>query len=409
MSAATSPNEKTEDAKQGPKPGSPGEALAAIGSALAKGAKEAASTADPNVPTAFALGWQMAELYRPHSRRRSKPAAQDDLPGLGALEDAHRIKILVDQVQAGLARLHDAISKTGLPSPDLAKARPQIEGAEEQRKHAVWALHMDTLALLTATDFRLGKAYGLGRALADTCRKPTNAAEACAQLDRHRLSNLLSWLDDLSSALPQHAAHSVAASLERWRDCALQWHDRTLPMSDDELLRRLRRQGELWRALLSGEKHPVEMLEVDNWLDVARDFMRRASRIGRGLALRMPLLTFMIVALFGVGVWLMLHQHDEPAAIVAGATSVIGSLGLTWKGIGGALGQLLEKLEQPLFGAATDKAIADAITLLPGYSKHDKRKRGVVAMDMPMAHSGGLPSAAPAPAREASAGCAEAS
>lgn len=382
MEVKKTDSEKKDEAK----PGAPGEALAAIGSALAKGAKDPADTADPNVATAFALGWQMAELYRPHRRRRSKPAAEDDLPGLGALQDADRIKILVDQVQAALTRLHDAVAKTGLQSPDIAAMRAQLEGGDEQRRQAVWKLHMETIALLTAADFRLGKAYGLGRALADTCRKPANAAEVGQQLDHHRLSNLLGWLDELSSALPRHAGHSVAASLERWRDCAESWQDGTLEMSEDELLRRLRRQGELWRALLSGEKQGSEMLEVDNWLDVARDFMGRAGRIGRGLVWRMPLLTALIVALFGLGVWLMLRQHDEPAAIVAGATGVIGSLGLTWKGIGGTLGQLLEKLEQPLFGAATDQAIADAITLLPGYRKHDKRKRGTVAMDMAPVH-----------------------
>lgn len=389
MSTTTSGNEKKDEAK----PGSPGEALAAIGSALANGAKDAASTADPNVATAFALGWQMAELYRPHRRRRSTPVDQDDLPGLGVLADAHRVKILVDQLQAGFARLHDAISKTGLSSPDISKVRTQLEGADEQRQGAVWKLHMEAIALLTAADFRFGKAYGLGRALADTCRKPANSADFYKQLDRGRLSNLLGWLDELSSALPQHAAHSVAASLERWRDCAEKGKEGKPPAREDDLLPLLRRQGELWRALLSGEKHGSEMLEVDNWLDVARDFMRRASRIGRGLVWRMPLLSALIVVLFGLGVWLMLHQHDEPAAIVAGATGIVGSLGLTWKGIGGTLGQLLEKLEQPLFGAATDKAIADAITLLPGYSRHDKRKRGTVALDMP-----------PAQSREASSG-----
>jgi hypothetical protein len=371
--------EKTQEAK----PGSPTDALVAIGSALVKGGKESADAADPNVAVAFMLGWQMAELYRPHRRRRTKPLSQEDLPGLGALEDSARIKILVDQVQAGLTRLHDTVSVTGLSSPDISELRPKLEGADEQRRRqAVWGLHMDTIALLTAANFRFGKAYGLGRALADTCRKPENCGEVCEELGRRRIANLLGWLDELSSALPQHAGHSVAASLERWRDCAAQWKDGTSPISDDELLRRLRRQGELWRALLSGEKHGSEMLEIDNWLDVAHGFMRRAGRIGRGLVLRMPLLTLLILALFALGVWLMLRQHAEPASIVAGAAGIVGSLGLTWKGIGGTLGQLLEKLEQPLIGAATDQAIADAITLLPRYSKHDRRKRGAIALDM---------------------------
>src|SRR5450759_2243692 len=82
-----------------PTPGAPSDALAAFGDALAKAAKSTSqSRSDPQVSAAFALGWQMAELYRPQRRRRVE-AADDDLPGLGSLGDRDRIEILVDQVQ----------------------------------------------------------------------------------------------------------------------------------------------------------------------------------------------------------------------------------------------------------------------------------------------------------------------
>jgi hypothetical protein len=120
-------------------------------------------------------------------------------------------------------------------------------------------------------DFRLGKAYGLGRALADTCRKPSDAATLKTELGRNRVANLLGWLDDLSSALRAHAAHSVAESLGRCCDWS---EDHGVADVDQRTLATLRRQGEPWRALLSGEKRATETLEIDNYLDAAQDLAR---------------------------------------------------------------------------------------------------------------------------------------
>jgi hypothetical protein len=368
------------------KPGSPADALSALGDALVRAARAPADRSDPNVAVAFSLGWQMAELYSPHHRQQT-PSSEERLPGIGSLSDQARLGILVDQIQTGLAKLNDQLSRAGFGPFDLGSLRVQVS-SEEARRRAVRELHMRVLGALTAVDFRLGKAYGLGRALADTSRQPTNRASICEELEHHRLANLLGWLDDLSSALPAHAGHSVAKSLVRWRDWAKQWRRqpasrraRRQALSEQQALSRLRRQGELWRALLSGEKSGGEMLEIDNWLDVARSFMRRIGRIARGLIWRMPLLSMLIVGLFGAGVWLMLDKHNF-GWVVAGAGGVLSSLGLTWKGIGGSLGQLAGRLEQPLFGAATDQAIADAITLLPRYQKKDRRDRASLALEM---------------------------
>ena len=71
---------------------------------------------------------------------------------------------------------------------------------------------------LTAADFRLGKAYGLGRALAETtlvtdAKNPQTFERVFA---RYRLANLLSWLADLKSVFPPHAAEAVRGSLQAW-------------------------------------------------------------------------------------------------------------------------------------------------------------------------------------------------
>ena len=230
--------------------GAPADAVGAFEAALVAAAKAApADTADPTVSLAFAFGWQMAELFRPQLRHRSE-RRDDDLPGLGSLSGQQRREISVDQIQAALTQLTPAIQKAGLtpPTTELATVRTALGNWDAAGAGAVDALHLKLLGTLTAADFRLGKAYGLGRALADTCRKPTDGAGVKEALDAFRVANLLAWLDELSSALPPHAAHSVYTSLVSWRDRAAA--QTQLP---DSTVGTLKRQGELWRSLLSGE------------------------------------------------------------------------------------------------------------------------------------------------------------
>ena len=76
------------------------------------------------------------------------------------------------------------------------------------------------------------------------------------QLAEHRIANLRQWLDDLSSALPIHSAHSVSESLERW----VKWAATPAAAGEANALAQARRQGELWRSLLSGEKRGTDLL-----------------------------------------------------------------------------------------------------------------------------------------------------
>jgi hypothetical protein len=384
--------------------GSAIDAVAAIGAALAKAAEaKPADTADPTVSSAFALGWHMSELYERHL-----PAAErkpPDLPGLGSLTDKQQIAVLVDQVEAGVERIKDPISQAGLEPIDLSAIEALGHGAPET--DPVLRTHVELLSELTAADFRVGKAYGLGRALADSCREPSDPGTVTDELDPLRIANLLRWLDDLATAFPPHAANSVSKSLIRWSDAlhpptALQepgrwqvkakwerlkarwdrWQKRgaiSAPVDSKDAFQTLRRQGELWRALLSGEKRGTDMLEIDNYLDAARQVAARTAAIVRGVAVRMPLLAALVLGLVGVGIWLL--AEGSSSQLVGGVTSVLVALGVTWKGLGGALGQLAGKLEQPLWGAVLDDAIADAITLLPSNTAETFGRRRV-AMEM---------------------------
>lgn len=368
----------------------PADAFGAFEAALVAAAKATPTdTSDPVVSLSFALGWQMAELFRPQLRHRTE-RRDGDLPGLGSLDDQQRREISVNQIQAAIAQLTPSIQKAGLPAPTAEPdaVRAALGNWDADGAAAVEALHLKLVGVLTAADFRFGKAYGLGRALADTCRKPADAAGVKDELDRYRLANLLAWLDDLSSALPPHAAHSVYTSLQSWLDWAM-----AQAQPSDSTIATLKRQGELWRSLLSGEKRGTEMLEIRNYLEAAGQVATRMSSIFWKTIWRFRWLSAIVLALVIAAIVLL--ALGGSSKIVAGAGTLLAALGLSWKGVGGALGQLAGKLEQPLWGAVLDAAIADAITLHTD-NNNDQLGRAKLASDL-AAGSQRAPKAAPPP------------
>ena len=93
--------------------------------------------------------------------------------------------------------------------------------------------------------------------------------------------------------------------------------------------------------------------------------------MGLRLLRQFPEVVIGVVALFVVGVVLVVVT-DSAAAIVAGAGTILASVGLTWRGAGRSVGGLAGKLEQPLWGAELDIAITEAITLL---EREDPKRR----------------------------------
>jgi hypothetical protein len=324
----------------------------------------AAPGSDSHVETAFALGWQMAELYRPELyHHRGRAATGDGLPGLGGLDSKQRRQLGLAQVQAALARLRDAIEQSELTTPGLDAARHALDAdaPEEELRAAIAALHEQLLLVLTAADFRLGKAYGLGRALADTSQGPRSLEALRRELAPHRIATLGAWLSDLGSALPPHAAHVAHVSLNAWST----WAAGRDAEADASSWKLLRRQGELWRALLSGEKRATDMLTTTNYLDAARKLLARLRTLVLAFLKRFWLLVLAIVALFAGGVTLILTL-DDSGGIAAGAGAIAASLGLSWKGIGHGLGGLLDKVERPLWDVELSAAVAEATCLVPG-------------------------------------------
>jgi hypothetical protein len=328
-------------------------------------AEDAAAPArDEGVRTAFALGWQMAELYRRGETQATQAQLQVDLPEVGSLAGPDRRNLRFAQVDAALARLRQAITDAGLSVPTTDAVRGAAERGEAEARAAILALHAELLRVLTAADFRLGKAYGLGRALCDTCRVHS-AKDVQRELGSDRVGNLYSWLLDLKTVLPPHAGESVYQSLREWELWASQPEVDSHPLDwerDQGTVEQvLFRQGEIWRALLSGEKKATDML-------VARDYADAAGKLfmdGVALLKRLPWQLWLVVGgALGLAVagLILASLIGNVSSVVAALGGLAAALGISWTGLRQTLGTAAASLRKPLWGAALDRAIVVAIT-----------------------------------------------
>ena len=310
---------------------------------------------DRKVMVAFCLGWQMAEVYRPDQRGGPKPASQDDLPGISRLSASERQEMGLFQVQAGITKLRDPICDAGLNVPNaqqFAANVTKLSGTQARHK-AIRDFHVDLLATLTAADYRLGKAYGLGRALADTTRLHPDWHD---ELAPYRVATVAGWIRELASALPPHTAHPVAQSLEAWSRWA-----HAEDGDGGQTRRKLSSQGRLWRSLLSGEKRATDVLETADYLRAGEGMVKRSGALAARFLRHYWWLVLIVVALLVLGVWLIVGPGSGLAAGLGGA-SIFASLGLSWKGIGKSLGTSGARVEEPLWQAELDQAIYERIT-----------------------------------------------
>jgi hypothetical protein len=324
------------------------------------------------VPRAFALGWQMAELYRGAFKSRQPwPPPPERLPGIGRLPSDQRLGLGIDQVTVALSRLAPTNPPGPLKPLTTERLRELYEHAATDPADghdALYRLHVETLQTLSATDLRLGKAYSLGRALADSVCMPDEPRGFATSFGRFRLDILRAWLNDLASALPPHSAGAVLQSLTRWEAWAPNFAAARPENSLGDGERRelaviLRRQGELWRAVLSGEKNAVDMLSGDDYRRAAGTLLSGARKSLVRTSLPFVVAAVIVTAIVIAAVlWLVNNDTTRAVATIAAAA---GALGITWKSASAVLQRAAKTLEQPLWGAAMNAAIAEAVTYLP--------------------------------------------
>jgi hypothetical protein len=246
-------------------------------------------------------------------------------------------------------RLTALVGSLKLDRIDPGNVASQLgEGTEAKDVAVAW--RPDLAAALRGADSRYAKAYGLGEQL----NRLRNEAYTTALFAQPWVAAMLVALDGLSTALPPHAARAVSNSIRRWETLE------TAPPNPEVLIQA---QCDLWRSLLAGEKKGTEMLEPQNYLDAAERLSQKLRKLGVSVIRRFPVLISVIVFLFVGGIVLLIVGSSAGTTAVAGISAVLAAFGLTWKGVGGALGKLAGKIEAPLWGGELDGAITDAITL----------------------------------------------
>jgi hypothetical protein len=370
---AAEPVPQSQPAGNGLGPGTPSEFTSAFADAVVAAVRQQeASTAEGHVATAIALGWYLAALAHPGDVTRTAAAARGDLAGPAEPSSTTALAFFRCHVEVAYARLEELVQRARLSLPDLEALGECIDAGKDADRRTVAAeLDGGVLAVLSAVDFRLSKAYALGRGLMNLTSRPSADTTLAEHLAAERVAPIVADIDDLSSALAPHAGHSVRASLVEWR-ASIREGSRVAPETPETWLC-LARQGELWRALLTGEKQGLHMLEIEDYVDAAERLSRRMRTVALRLVKRFPEVVVAVVVLFAAGVSLIAFTNSE-AAVVAGAGSVLASLGLTWRGVGRSLGSLAGKLERPLWGAELDAAITQAITLLEREEGRDVAK-----------------------------------
>jgi len=373
--------EQAEPAGPHPGNGKPSDLASAFTDAFVSAARaQESAAAEAHVAAAVTLGWFLAALAHPGPPRDTAAAARGDLGPVAGITDAQMVDYCGSHSKVAFAKLKDLVAETALALPaeqlDLCLAAADADA----RRGAAADLDSKALAVLSATDIRLGKAYAVGRGLQTLATRPEPDATLKSHLTGPAVAPVVAAIDDLGSALAPHAGHSVRASILEWR-ASIETRSDVAPETTETWLQ-LARQGELWRALLSGEKSGLDMLEIDDYLDAAERLARRMRKLAATVLKRFWLLVVLIVALFGGGVALIVAT-DTDAAVVAGAGTILASLGLSWRGLGRSLGGLAAKLERPLWGAELDTAITQAITLLPrekGRDTTEQRRKVAVAL-----------------------------
>ena len=107
------------------------------------------------------------------------------------------------------------------------------------------------------------------------------------------------------------------------------------------------------------------MLEQQDYIFAASKTLGQLGALTWRFALKFWYLVLAIAALLAASILFVVEDPNSSAHVAAGLGGLLASLGLTWKGIGGSLGKAASKLERPVWEAALDMQIAEAMTLTP--------------------------------------------
>lgn len=290
------------------------------------------------------LGWRVAALHalRPTTMKPLTDAERGLLPNRRSLQTPDRLELEVNAI-AGVA------SRAGVPIGDkelrallaLAVTADSSARAEQEFRDLVAVRHVDFAKRLWAADEPQGKAYELGNFLSDTWNPlavpgADKRSELSTVFEAERVGRMKVLLDDLQARIDPVAVHAVSHQLQQWCDGipdVLQRSGRVEAKLDFDLLRN---QTVIWRQMLTGDKEPEAWIDHAGRSQVRTEVSRQMWRRYRVvLGVTLPLL-----AAIGAGLASYYDGHEDTVrAVVTGALTVLGALGITRASMIGALRQ----------------------------------------------------------------------
>jgi hypothetical protein len=132
----------------------------------------------------------------------------------------------------------------------------------------------------------------------------------------------------------------------------------------ESVTRALHRQGQLWRAILSGERDCLGFLSTDDYLRVADQLLGDIRQLAVRFVRQFWLITTALVILVIATITAVFVFHAATALIAAVVTTA-GAVGITWKGAASSLGRVLQQAQRPLWETELDAAIAVKATQMP--------------------------------------------
>ena len=379
-----------------------------------------ASATDPIASACFRLGWRVEELFSRFEVPERPPRAYDlaQLPGLSKLTSYDWQRLGLDQVDFVVGQVTArAGTPAAVPLNLTTDARRKLEatieegdGAASRREEyraALSRLHVNLLITLTAANSSYGKAYGLGRALADTTCPHQTADQLARSFESHRIGQLYVWLDELASLLPDHAARAVAQSLDWWQQAVTgaiagsklsssslpasylsssasrpsRWKQaaaapsphrqraltsQTDPPTVGSLAAAVARQGAVWRGVLDGDKLCTDLLTQQDYLRAGDRLARRYADLAVRALRTMPwLLILLLFLLVAVVLVLVFIPGSAVARTATAVVAIAGTFSGIWKVVRTRVAPIAAQLERPLWGAELNTAAAEAVTVPP--------------------------------------------
>lgn len=326
------------------------------------------------VSIAIDLGWRFAELYdaeRLPGPSRKPPDLPEYLPGLGEMTAHEKACALSAHVGADLTALGKA---TGAQLPDASAIYKSLAVPRHKRdsvRSAVHDLYIEVRDGLAGGDPAVALAFGLGRMLADTTLLPSSKSPAVLmrEFGKGRIINAFEWLGDLDAALPPRAAAAVEKSLRAWEDWvaeATKGQAIDSAKVDDVAIRALRRQGKIWRKLLTGEQPAEHLLDAKAYVGAAASLLANARKLTFHYFWKWSWAIVPALLAIAAAVWASVTYAPAGSARVGAViASAAGFLGVSWTSIRATLGRALRQAESAMWEAEVVGAIGRAATILP--------------------------------------------